>query len=67
MSNTIWIVRRHPPHPFRHECGHLQAFTIHMATLDKSEAEAEAKRKNASKTTNHLYTVEKVHAKATNA
>jgi len=54
---TIWIVRKHPPHPYSHgELYNLQAFTIHGQYRNRVEAKEAADNKN-NKRSNYLYTV----------
>lgn len=56
----IWIVRKHPKHPYERR-GYLEAFTIHKAYTTRAEAKAEADKKQAK--SNYLYTVGYVELK----
>jgi len=56
---TIWIVRKHPPHPYTGiwtRIGHLEAFTIHGQYRNRVEAKEAADNKN-NKRSNYLYSV----------
>ena len=55
---TIWIVRKHPPHPFRSK-DHLQAFTIYSVHRSSAEAKLAAKEKTEKSKhfSRYLYTV----------
>ena len=59
---TIWIVRRHPAHPYNHRM-HLAAFTIFSTHAAKAEAQAVVTQKMQNKNTNYLYTVGRVQLK----
>lgn len=64
MTSTkrIWIVRRHPPMPYRSQPGHLAAFTIHSSHGSRTEASTEAEKRNK-RASVYLYTVAKVELK----
>ena len=59
---TIWIVKRHPPHPYSAR-GHLKAFTIFSTHATKAEAQEVVTKKMQNKNTNYLYTVGRVQLK----
>ena len=55
--STIWVVRKHPKHPFMR--GHLEAFTIHKIYHSLAEAKAEAEKRN--KKSSYLFTVKRIY------
>lgn len=58
--SVIWIVRKHPPHPYRNRgCGsHLEAFTIHKIYHSHAAAKLEAETRN--KKSSYLFTVKRI-------
>ncbi len=56
--STIWIVRKHPPMPYRMR-GHLEAFTIHKIYHNLAEAKKEAETRN--KKSSYLFTVKRIY------
>ena len=58
---TIWIVRKHPIHPYGQ--GHLEAFTIVGTYATRKEAKAVADAKTNHPNAWNLYTVGKVELK----
>jgi len=59
--STIWIVRKHPPHPYGgYGAGsHLEAFTIHKIFHSHAEAKTEAETRN--KKSSYLFTVKRIN------
>jgi len=58
----IWIVRKHPPMPYRSQAGHLEAFTIHSSHSNHASAANKAKDLNQ-RSQVYLYTVGKIQLK----
>ena len=58
---TIWIVKKHPPHPYYG--GYLEAFTIVSTFATRKEAKEYVDKKMSNKNTSKLYTVGKVTLK----
>jgi len=58
--SVIWIVRKHPPHPYRNRGAgsHLEAFTIHKIYFSRAEAKNEADLRNQKST--YLFTVKRI-------
>ena len=58
--STIWIVRKHPPHPYRGYMRghHTEAFTIHKIYHSLVEAKKEAETRNKKST--YLFTVKRI-------
>lgn len=56
----IWLLRKHPPHPYQHAfgLGHLKAFTIAGVFANRADAANAARKKNLR--SNYLYTVAKL-------
>lgn len=59
---TIYIVRKHPRHPYS-TFGFTAAFTIDSTFATRKEAQAVVKKKNSNPNTSLLYTVGKVALK----
>lgn len=60
---TIWIVRKHPRHPFS-SADHISAFEIFSTHATKAEAKAVCDKKNSNPNTYALYSVGKVTLKS---
>lgn len=58
----IWIVRKHPPMPYKFQRGHLAAFTIHSAHESHASAAEQAKVLNG-RSVIYFYSVGKVQLK----
>lgn len=58
--SIIWIVRKHPPHPYRGYMrgAHLEAFTIHKIYHSHAAAKLEAETRN--KKSSYLFTVKRI-------
>ena len=59
---TVWIVRKHPPMPYRSQSGHIEAFTIHSAHLNHASAANKAEDLNR-RSQKYLYTVQSLTVK----
>ena len=59
--STIWIVRKHPPHPYLgHMRGHhTEAFTIHKIYHSLAEAKVEAEKRN--KKSSYFFSVKRIY------
>lgn len=53
---TIFIVKKHPPHPYGHR-QFLEAFTISGIYSNRKDAAQEAKEKNEHPNTKYFYSV----------
>jgi hypothetical protein len=59
---NVWLVRKHPPMPYRSQRGWIEAFTIH--SVHKNHADARNKVKDLMKRTHiYLYTVKRLTIK----
>lgn len=57
---NIWLIRKHPPMPYRGMPGHLAAFTIKGVCYSHAEA-ANRIKDLMSRATTYLYTFQKLN------